>query len=828
MAQTVNLWGATYNDVPAIDVPSTGNTTVTFTDVSETTATAETIMAGYGAFGSDGQWVDGTATAGTNGIVYITDEVDSHGGTVRTIVTDEATITDTTDSHGGTVRSITGAEVYLQSRTVQPTESAQRVTPTGDYYALGAVNVEAIPSDYIGSDIEQRDSTDLTVSGATVTAPAGVYASSASKTVASGTAGTPTATKGTVTNHSVSVTPSVTNTTGYITGSTKTGTAVTVSASELVSGTKSISANGTGIDVTDYASVNVSVNAPTPTLQSKSKSYTPTTTAQSETVTADTGYDGLSSVSVSVGAIPSQYIIPSGTLTITENGTHNVTSYASAVVDVSGGGGGELIVAYSSASLATPSASIFFTGLSGDPTSFVVLANADLATGAAPYKTAAVVFDGASLHGQTITNTNNAQVTYDGTNFTKSYSNGTLTITGTSYFQATTYYLTYTYGGGTIDTKDVQVGSGATSITFTGLEDSPAYWSCIFKSNFSTSSGYQRVIAVANDGSTTMGLEMDSGSHIAQHWTASYNNGSFTITSQGTNQGGYFHQPGYYQLTYAIDNGGGGGGNYQTKTVTPSTSQQTVTADTGYDALSQVTVNAMPTGTAGTPTATKGTVSNHSISVTPSVTNTTGYITGSTKTGTAVTVTASELVSGNLPITENGNNINVVNYATVSVDVSSSGGSSYVLHSSNLEISANVTSTSATILSDSLSCDSSVINESTMIFVKIRDKAGKRNGYFYGSDTIFTCAGSGTSGWAQSYRSTLVYRYNDNHVHTYTLGATTGYGVYVSSIDSAGALTVQGRYSSSYSLTINGTYSIEVYTLEWPNNEPPYNNDAAG
>ena len=104
-----------------------------------------------------------------------------------------------------------------------------------------------------------RTSSDLTVSGATVTAPAGLYSSSASASVASGTEGTPTATKGTVSNHSVSVTPSVTNTTGYITGDTKTGTAVTVSASELVSGNRSIVDNGTNIDVTNYATVSVAV-----------------------------------------------------------------------------------------------------------------------------------------------------------------------------------------------------------------------------------------------------------------------------------------------------------------------------------------------------------------------------------------------------------------------------------------------------------------------------------------------------------------------------------------------------------------------------------------
>lgn len=104
-----------------------------------------------------------------------------------------------------------------------------------------------------------RTSSDLIVSGATVTAPAGLYASAASKSVASGTEGTPTATKGTVNNHSISVTPSVTNSGGYITGSTKTGTAVTVSASELVSGSETKTANGT-YDVTNLASLVVNVS----------------------------------------------------------------------------------------------------------------------------------------------------------------------------------------------------------------------------------------------------------------------------------------------------------------------------------------------------------------------------------------------------------------------------------------------------------------------------------------------------------------------------------------------------------------------------------------
>ena len=106
--------------------------------------------------------------------------------------------------------------------------------------------------------------------------------------------------------------------------------------------------------------------------------------------------------------------------------------------------------------------------------------------------------------------------------------------------------------------------------------------------------------------------------------------------------------------------------------ITPLTTSQTITPDSGYDALSSVQINAMPAGTEGTPTATKGTVSNHSITITPSVTNTAGYISGSTKTGTAVTVNVTELESGTKTITENGTGISVSGYSTVDVNVATS------------------------------------------------------------------------------------------------------------------------------------------------------------
>lgn len=106
------------------------------------------------------------------------------------------------------------------AKTVTPTESEQTAVAAG-VYTTGIVKVGAISSTYIGSDITQRDETDLTASGATVTVPSGYYAESETKSVAIATHANPTASVNSTTGL---VTASHTQTAGYVAAGTTTGT----------------------------------------------------------------------------------------------------------------------------------------------------------------------------------------------------------------------------------------------------------------------------------------------------------------------------------------------------------------------------------------------------------------------------------------------------------------------------------------------------------------------------------------------------------------------------------------------------------------------------
>ena len=102
-----------------------------------------------------------------------------------------------------------------QTKSASPTEEEQIIEPD-DGYLLSSVTVGAISPTYVGSGIERKTSANLNVSGKTVTAPAGYYASGASASVADGSV-TPAINSHTVTAPSVDC---KTNGTGANLGST--------------------------------------------------------------------------------------------------------------------------------------------------------------------------------------------------------------------------------------------------------------------------------------------------------------------------------------------------------------------------------------------------------------------------------------------------------------------------------------------------------------------------------------------------------------------------------------------------------------------------------
>lgn len=78
------------------------------------------------------------------------------------------------------------ADEYEGPYSVTPSESTQTLE-TDEKLMADNVTVGAIPSDYVGSAVPRKTSSDMTASGPTVTAPAGYYEEAASKTIPNAT-----------------------------------------------------------------------------------------------------------------------------------------------------------------------------------------------------------------------------------------------------------------------------------------------------------------------------------------------------------------------------------------------------------------------------------------------------------------------------------------------------------------------------------------------------------------------------------------------------------------------------------------------------------------
>ena len=184
----------------------------------------------------------------------------------------------------------------------------------------------------ITGNIQSKSASDITNSVGsdnklTVTAPAGYYSANATKTIqaASVTIGL---NKGTASNHQITVSATKGLSSGYLNSTSQITTdSVSVSASELVSGTKSITSSGT-TDVTNYASASVAAGSATtpattvtanPSISVSSGGLITATTSATKSVTP----------TVSAGYVSSG---TAGTITVSGSNTSQLSTQAGATI----------------------------------------------------------------------------------------------------------------------------------------------------------------------------------------------------------------------------------------------------------------------------------------------------------------------------------------------------------------------------------------------------------------------------------------------------------------------------------------------------------------
>ena len=178
------------------------------------------------------------------------------------------------------------------------------------------------------------------------------------------------------------------------------------------------------------------------------------------------------------------------------------------------------------------------------------------------------------------------------------------------------------------------------------------------------------------------------------------------------------------------------------------------------------------------------------------------------------TATASDVLQGKLFLSADG---------TITEGTNSGGGSggdSAWTKVAETSYQVSTTSTSYITVATWATGDNSIWTSDKWVYVRIRDTAGKRADYFYGSDQFFivTPNASGTPTTA-SGRFYIRYHSSGGYLASATSG-TTGYGVFADTLYSDGSIRVRARYSSGYSLFINGTYKVEVYLLDPPTGAP--------
>ena len=157
----------------------------------------------------------------------------------------------------------------------------------------------------------------------------------------------------------------------------------------------------------------------------------------------------------------------------------------------------------------------------------------------------------------------------------------------------------------------------------------------------------------------------------------------------------------------------------------------------------------------------------------------------------------------------------------IGIEYAKPSGSSYTLLGET-EFTVNTT---AGVMVGNVMVDSAsdVWTSAKMIYIRVRDKAGKRNGYFFGTDTFFANP-IPANGDAQTATpsSALRYTYTYDNDQFVAVPGSSAYGLYGYDINNSGRVRIYARYNATQSLTIDGTYKIEVYALKYPDDVSPF------
>lgn len=193
--------------------------------------------------------------------------------------------------------------------------------------------------------------------------------------------------------------------------------------------------------------------------------------------------------------------------------------------------------------------------------------------------------------------------------------------------------------------------------------------------------------------------------------------------------------------------------------------------------------------------------------------NTLATVSNNTKT----LKTAGKYMEGDVVLTDVSASANVWQdengYVHLDDEGNSSGQSSWELLASQ-EFTVSTTTTS-NVSVGTISLDLSKYDDpETMVWIHVRDKAGKRAGYVYGSDTIFfSYALADGNPNSLSIRPIMLYYVNSSGNYS---GVASAYGVFAYRLyytSSSHYVEIYSRYSASYG-TIDGTFKCDVYALK--------------